>query len=61
METDMTDNPSKEELKAAKQRADRERRLRLALIDNITKALNEDHDTVEGLKGAINEALGGKP
>jgi hypothetical protein len=58
METDMTDN-SKEELKAANQRAERERRLRLSMIDAVTKVINEDHDTVEALKTAVKKTLEG--
>lgn len=54
----MTDN-SKEELKAANQRAERERRLRLSMIDAVTKVINEDHDTVEALKTAVKKTLEG--
>ena len=52
-------NNGKEELKAANARADRERRLRLALIDAVTKTLNGNHDTVEGFKAAIKKTLEG--
>lgn len=47
----------KEELRAANQRADRERRTRLALIDAVTQVINEPHDTVEALKADVKKAL----
>ena len=53
-------NYGKEELKAAHQRAERERRTRLALIDAVTATINEPHDTVEALKSAVEKTLEGK-
>lgn len=52
-------NTGKEELKAANQRADRERRIRLALIDAVTECINEPYDTVEALKAAVEKTLEG--
>ena len=49
----------KEELKAANQRADRERRKRLALIDAVTDCINHPYDTVEALKVAVEKTLEG--
>jgi hypothetical protein len=50
----------KEELKAANQRAERERRTRLALIDAVTECIHKPHDTVEALKAAVEKTLEGK-
>jgi hypothetical protein len=58
METDMS-NYGKEELKAANQRADRERRTRLTLIDAVTECINKPYDTVEALKAAVEKTLEG--
>jgi hypothetical protein len=49
----------KEDRKAAIQRANRERRARLALIDAITAVLNTPHDTVEALAFDIKTAMEG--
>jgi hypothetical protein len=49
----------KEELKAATQRADRERRIRLALIDRVTECISKPYDTVEALKAAVEKTLEG--
>ena len=49
----------KEELKAANQRAERERRTRLALIDAVIECLSKPYDTVEELKAAVENALEG--
>jgi hypothetical protein len=56
-ETDM--NAHAEALRAANQRAERERRTRLALIDAVTQVINEPHDTVEALKADVKKALEG--
>jgi len=58
METDMS-TTGKEELKAANQRAERERRTRLALIDAVIECLSKPYDTVEELKAAVENALEG--
>ena len=52
-------NNGKEELKAANQRAERERRTRLALLDAVTECINKPYDTVEALKTAVEKTLEG--
>jgi hypothetical protein len=47
----------KEALKAANQRADRERRKRLALIDAVTECIDRPYGTVEALKVAVEKTL----
>jgi hypothetical protein len=46
-------------LRDANERADREQLFRLGLLDRIEEVLNEDHDTVEGLKDAIKKTIEG--
>ena len=50
---------AKEALKAANQRADRERRTRLALIDAVTETIDGNYDTVEEFKAAVEKTLEG--
>jgi len=52
-------NNGKDVLRLANQRAERERRTRLALIDAVTECINRPYGTVEALKSAVEKTLEG--